>query len=245
MIPETETLGAFPGAQRSAAACEYVMISRIPRERLEPERVLFQHKWFDYRFMHPTMATSYYAQCYKDVYRRLFARHIDRDVSRYVAGIKLGDIFAKTDDEKLLKSQSGTISACWRGRQTADALGIPYPLFIELAMTKALSWQRKYMPRPQQLYSDQIIEAVEGGWQERTRGRFIIAQDPRYRLNAWAGTPAQIAHESWVCTQIIRRSPGTQLHLLEQHLTVDPLIREEAARARFDGALVNEALGLR
>jgi hypothetical protein len=235
MYQELEILGTFPGAHRPPMALDRVMFTRIPRERLEPERTLFQHKWWDYRFMHPTLATSYYAHCYKSVYRTIWRRHMDHRSAGYVAGIKADDIFELPEgaNEKARRSLNNTVAACWRGRQVADAMGIPYETYIELAMTKAMSWSRKYLPRPSQLYSDEIIEAVQAGWDELTAGKFLIANDPRYRIGQWQGTPAQIAHESWVCTQIARRTPGTRAYLLHRHLWVDPVIRGEIARARF------------
>lgn len=231
MHQEIDTLGSFFGAHKTPLMLERLTFTRIPHERLECERTLFSHKWFDYRFMSPALATYYYAHCYRGVYRRIWERHLDRKSAQYAKGIKTEDVF---DD-------ANTLSACWRGRQVADALGVPYDLYIELAMTKAMSWQRKYLPRPQQLYSDQIIEAVKEGWDDRTKGRFFVATDPRYRLDQWAATPAQLAHESWAATQIARRTPGTRAHLLHKHLWVDPIIREDFAVDRFGEEEVERA----
>lgn len=223
MYQEIDTLGVFYGAQKRPLELDRLMFTHIPHERLDCERTLFTHKWFDYRFMHPALATYFFAHCYKTVYKRIYERHIDRQTARYASGIKTEDVF----------EDANTLSACWRARQVADAMCIPYDLYVELAMTKALGWQRKFLPRPSQLYSDQIIEAVQAGWDERTKGRFEIANDPRYRIDQWADTPEQKAHESWVCTQIARRTPGTRAHLLHKHLWVDPVIRESLAIDRF------------
>lgn len=232
MYQEIDTLGSFFGAHKTPLMLDRVMFSRIPHERIEHERMLFDHKWFDYRFMHPALATYYFAHVYKAVYKRIWERHIDRKSAQFAKGIKVEDIF---------EADGNTLSAIWRCRQVADAMGIPYNLYIELAMTKALSWQRKFLPRPAQLYSDQIIDAVHAGWEDRTKGRFYVTVDPRYRLDQWAATPAQIAHESWICTQIARRTPGTRSHLLHKHLWVDPIIREDFAIERFGEEEVRRA----
>lgn len=224
---EIETLGDFFGTHKTPRMLERLMFEFFQeRKHFEPEPGLMAMKWFDYRFMHPVLATYYYAQCYRRVYKRKWERHVDRRTSVYAAGIKADDLF---------KADNATIRACWTGRQTADYFGMPYELYIELAMERAMGWKRDFLPRPQQLYSEQLTNAAHAGWVERQASRLFVAADPRYRLGAWRGdgTAHQRAHEAWVCDQLAKRTPGSRAILLGTYLWRDPVVRERFALERF------------
>lgn len=233
-----DQFGAFFGADLPPETLDYLMFQvhgRDDKPHYDTERQLFETKWFDYRFMHATTATYLYAQRYREVFKVIYARHIDRKAAPYVKGLKAEDMF---------DSKAGQLKGLWRGRMIADMLGMPYEVFIELALERAMRWKRAggHLPQPCHLYSDEIVNHVHAAWEERIRGRMMLAEDPRYRLDRFAGTPAQLAHQNWVCDLLRLRSPETRRALLGQYLNPQGFICRDLAVTRFGEEAVNEAI---
>lgn len=212
--------GHFPGLVTPDEKLTMKALASRCSELIPLEPRLTRAKWFDYRFMHPGRATCLYAHYYREIYRRLTERHLDRSRAAFVRGAR-EDIFGSPE-----------LLPFWRGRQFADALGIPYQLYIELAMTYALR-QRKMdrLPRPAQLFGDRMIEELQAQWLERRKSRVFVAQDPRYLLENYRGDPAQIAHQEWIMDQAqLRERPEI---LLGQFLYKQPMLHEERVATRF------------
>lgn len=225
---EKAKFGPFYGTDLSdtdLARLFYQKIQHVPEARRgRQERALIGTKWFDYRFMGPVLATFYYAQCYGEVHKRLFARHIDREAAERMRGAKYANIF---------EDHPSRVTGLWRGRQHADAIGMPYDLYIELAMERGMRYKRDYLPAPQQLYSEDAVKAAFEGWRERLTGRIYVATDPRYRNDHYIGQPSQINHRIWVLGQIERRPPIIRLDILKHYLINDPVITDELVAERF------------
>ncbi|CAO3459905.1 hypothetical protein [Azospirillum argentinense] len=230
--------------------------AKTPHDLFAQEPALFRSKWFDYRFLTPVMATYLYAEVYRRTYQRLFARHVDRERAKYARGTKFEEIFPDAGGperkaKRLLpappkratgeKNKPHQLTGYWVGRQVADAIGAPYDVYIELAMEKCLRWQREYLPRPTQLYSDQVINHVTDQWAERCRAKLYVAEDPRYRMERFKGTPDQIAHQTWLMDQLSRRPSGVRAHLLGKYLWDEPLLGVDAVVERFGPAIIQEA----
>lgn len=230
---EVEKFGAFFGTQFDDEALDNIMFTHIRHEKREKlseiERGLAQSKWFDYRFMPPTLATYLYAKAYDDVLREMFRRHIDSSRARYVKAFKTQDPLKDT----------AVRTGLWKGRQIADALCMPYPLYIEIVMETALRIKRNYLPRPQQLYSQPLVDAAGAAWEERLEARYWAGEDRRFTNDAYQGAPAQDAHRAWVIGQIARR--GYSEHLLARAVWQDQNLTEQSALLNFGDELVTKA----
>lgn len=56
-------------------------------------------------------------------------------------------------------------SGFWHGRQIADALSMPYNIYINLVITKRLrNWCNRFLPRPIHLYRDIEVEYAQEKW---------------------------------------------------------------------------------
>lgn len=175
----------------------------IRKDWRDLEAELFTTKWFDYRFMHPTEATYLYASCYEGAYRRAFRANFDAARADEVRVFKKSNVFC--DDRSV-------ISGLWRGRQKADALGIPYDIFLSLAFKEVLRfWKQKHMPRPSHLYNDDLLARVIQGWEELQSARLIYATHDAYKLENARGLACQLEHVAWLKRQAFKRDNPTPI----------------------------------
>jgi hypothetical protein len=229
---ERETFGYFWGLHFSEVDLDEIQ-SRVSREFRDHDTALFQGKWFDYRAMHPALATLLFAREYKVVFRHLYERHYDRHRARFVNGLK---------NETEIVGDRRSLNGLWRARQHADALGMPYKLFIALTMETGLRVSRDFLPRPEQLYSEAQIFAAEGGWTSRRRVKIYVSKLPCLNLNIqpYVADPLQDAHMNWVVEQIkFRENP---VPLLRRFIVEEPLLDERFAATRFTPEQMRRAL---
>ncbi|SCW95719.1 hypothetical protein [Ancylobacter rudongensis] len=161
---------------------------------------LFATKWFDYRHLTPLQATRLYTAALEPVYQRIYAREFDREKAKYIKvadldklleGLRRGDSHAKA-----------TFTACWRGRQVADALGMPYEIYLDLIVSARLRrWQRTQMPRPQHLYHEYDVEKVQLRWEEMQASDLYLAEHPAYMVQNYQGALHQNDYHEWLIKQ--------------------------------------------
>lgn len=101
-----------------------IAASSITRTDLALERELHQTKWFDYRFISPMEATHQFRVAYSEIYRRMYARNISTEDAMTRSGVRAGPAFQCRTE----------LTSFWRARQTADSYGLPYIIFIDVAM---------------------------------------------------------------------------------------------------------------
>ncbi len=200
--------------------------------KLDPE--LFRTKWFDYRMMTPLEATEVYINAFAEIYRGYFAREIDRRSAAHVrlptyaaliAGVEAGDRKHKT-----------FLSGCWRGRQVADALGMPYTDFIHTVMGYRLRfWSQDHLPRPHQLYSMADVERTQTRWEEMQKGKLYLAEHPAYMIQNYADLAHQNDYHEWLFAQAsTRMNPWETLAILVN----DDMLPLTKVEARFDEEMV-------
>jgi hypothetical protein len=201
------------------------------REKLgRQERTLATRKWFDYRMVSYGRATLLYAAAYDRVLRVMYARHIDKEKARYVKGFK---------DSNIFEGRGDVLTGLWKGRQLADAFGMPYDFFIETAMEKGMRIKRNYLPRPQQLYSGDVREHVGQAWADHKRGRLTVAQHPDYTNASYDGRAYQDAHHKYLVEQISTRS-GHE-HLLADFIWKRQMLPVMVAERYFEASVVERA----
>lgn len=221
-----------------------VDISRIDADRLasefirkdwiEIERALQTGKWFDYRFMNPTAATYLFAHEFTKAYRNAYKRNIDTIRGEFVTPLP-ADLFKA-------KARS-TISGIWRARQVADAMGMPYDVYLSRAYHWGTRfWQQGHLPRAQQIYSELIKDRVAIDWDEYQRSRFYYSSKPHYMtVNYDERVKAQNDHHEHLFEQIARR--GNRAALIAQFIYED-LLPIEKINSRLGPELCQESLAL-
>ena len=231
---EIQKFGVFFGAHHTETRLETLMFTRIkhiPFERLrKQERALTFSKWFDYRFLHPVLATFLFSQAYATGANEMYRRYVDSERAHRFQALKSEDIFALAQVK---------LTGLWRARQHADALGMPYEIYVELAMERLMRYKRPYLPQPQQLYSDDAVAAARKGWFDRQETRVLVAADERYRNQFYVGLPVQDAHRRWVIEQIKRRMQPQ--YAIANYVWKDPVITEEMVIAQWGADTLERA----
>ena len=239
MADPVEYLGPFAGSELSRQTADERTIALIPHELLAPEVQLFTKKWYDYRRLHPMVATYYFVSCYSEAYRQAMVKAFDCERGQYRKGVK-GDFLDKK--ERL---------SFWRLRQMADGMGMPYPVFLRACMSHYLDdtgWL--HVPRPSHLGSGTATVAAYEEWNDLCRHRLQIPADPFYRADAYIGHPYQDECEAWLLEQAQRReNPRFAVAaLVDTYKTVracalDGLperLQEEVARERGSAATISQ-----
>jgi len=209
-----------------SAISDYYLLAYINKKFVSWEIELFTTKWFDYRHLSPLHATIHYMRAYEKTFKRLYAAHLNYEVADY---IRLTNIQMLAQNMALpqlnrLENRSPTTSefkaeqkrvnarksftAYWRGRQIADALGMPYDVYTDLVVTKRLRlWGRNLcLPRPAQLYRDIEVEYAQTVWEELQASRLYLAEHPAYSNQNFQNLPQQNDYHEWLFKQAELRS---------------------------------------
>jgi hypothetical protein len=260
----TEALFGLETGRDEAAR---IMNRWIKNEWVQVETALYRGKWFDYRFMNPVQATYLYAHEFVKAYRQAYASNIDTGTAQFVKPLDVekmfvepvmldrqvdepDDKFAKriTQHQKKIAAHKMRTVGIWRGRMVADAMGMPYPVYLEFAFHWSLRyWQQRHLPRPQQLYSDLVVERATISWEERQGAEFFYSDMPQYKNCLYREASAMIAdsdrlegtilhaqnqHHEWILTQCENRVNGHEL--LAQMVFHDQVLPLEKVKAHLD-----------
>jgi hypothetical protein len=205
--------------------------TRINKEWLELERGLMTSKWFDYRFLHPVQATLVYANAFHKAYRAAFASTIDHRAAEHIRLFDEATLF-----EPESKAHKIRLAGLWRGRQVADAIGMPYEVYCTMALKETLRyWKQRYLPQPAQIYSERIVERVVEAWAERQKAILMFSRLPIYRNERYLGTQPQNDHHEWLFTQAqLRADPVSWVG----EFVRQELIPAAKVRSRFESETI-------
>lgn len=192
----------------------------------EPE--LMQRRWFDYRDMHPVLATYEYARCYKTQTRKFYEMNIDIRTVEDARAFTPDDIFMSRD-----------ITAMWLARRAADALGVPYPFILQFAQDRFLSRAQRTFPRPNQLYGEEFELDAKAEWGARLDRQITYGSTARYLASSYKRHPYQDEHIDFLIKQVARRQ-GSKHRLLARLFHEDRLTPTMAA-AHFSEEEVSAA----
>ncbi|HBX7159260.1 TPA: hypothetical protein MIB31_25260, partial [Klebsiella pneumoniae] len=126
----------------------------IGLSRCAGETELFASKWFDYRNMHPLVATCLFSEIYKTEYARIMLTHGRDDFQR--APFRTGLKRVAYQDQGM-----GVKTSLWRARQFADRYCCSYEYYISTILSIAAQRLWANLPRPQHLWQDDLVEIFE------------------------------------------------------------------------------------
>ncbi|MEQ8354636.1 MAG: hypothetical protein RH942_03790 [Kiloniellaceae bacterium] len=187
---------------------------------LRIEADLMDQKWFDYRFMTPAEATQVFIYAYERIRDEMNKRHIG------AGSIKLFPRYIWQMPDKLR-------SGFWSARQQADALGMKYDQFVRYTMgywfdSGQCGTKKLRMPLPNQLFRTAALRSAEERWDTHIREvRLEYSTLPQYRVEEYAGLPAQDAHKAWLITRLRMRSPSNRSYGLAEFVFSERLLSEE------------------
>lgn len=125
----------------------------IAPDHLEAEPAAAATAWAGYRHLSPVERTELFNQTYIDVYRELYGRYIDA-----AAGLRKQPV--KT---QLAANGLQVIRCLWKARALADALGLPYDMFLRAIMGRKLDNAKwTHAGRPNQLFDDLDLACARG-----------------------------------------------------------------------------------
>lgn len=177
----------------------------VPKPLMKHELELYATKWFDYRELTPVQATRRYIDVYGDIYRRHFSTNVDSKIAQYIKPITIERIWKGLGEGNRRTRREFT--GCWRGRQVADALGMPYHIYIDLALTYRLRfWKQRNLPQPFHLYGEWDVEKIQGKWEEMQATRLYLSEEPAYIAQNYRGVAHQKDYHEWLMKQAFLRS---------------------------------------
>jgi hypothetical protein len=221
--------GPFYGSGLNHADCEALAIARIDRKDLNKEAELYALKWFDYRPLHPTMATYLFAHYYNRAYGDFMGENFDRK-KRFMASFKGKDVMMARE-----------VKSFWRLRARCDGLGMRYDFFCRHAMAWCGENGWRQPPRPAHVLTNaDLIIYVMNRWEEETKAKIQWATHPRFMASNFTGAADQLAYEEHIVAAIMRRpQPKYALHTA---LYLHDALRIEAALAKLPTTAVADAI---
>jgi len=224
-----QTHGAFYGSALDPQSCEVLAIAKIDRKLLAGETRLYKYKWFDYRPLHPTLATYLLAHHYNRAYGDMMGQCFDHG-KRFMVAFKGKDVMACRE-----------VKSFWKLRQRIDELGIRYEFFMREAMNWCTDNGWKQPPRPAHLASmDDMIIEITNRWEMECRGKIQWARSPRYTASAFVGAADQLDYEEHLAMRIMQRPvPKFSIHAA---LYLYDALRVETALARLPTQAVLDAI---
>lgn len=218
--------------------------SRMLREYLDPKRIAEERDldgkaWFAYGYLTPMQRNEIYTRDYVAAFRDLYPT-LSGDPSKAPYNPVHPDFVRNTPD---------IMSALSRGRQCADAVGLPYGMYCR-AVIRALMLKQGHhnMPRPNQLAGEEAIKLAMEKQEESFRSlarndQFDGNDDPRLRADRYRGDPVQVsALDAMERGVDYAQRPGYGGRASLGRYLRDGFISEQEARNRFGDTRVDRAL---
>ena len=204
-------------------------IAKIPETLRIAEPLLQSTRWFDYRTKTPAQLTYLFAERYEAMYREFYAKTRDAERADKITVMLHDDIF-----------NSPELLCYWQARQAADTIGCNYDFYIRFCFERAWDRAWKYIPRPNQIYGEEILLDATTAWKNQLKYSLSLAKLDRYKNADYAGHPDQDAYHSYLVQQINSRE---QKHMILARLIVkEKCLPLSVAKAHFNKALLYQAL---
>ncbi len=250
---EPEWLGSFFGGDLSFNDCEVLMVQNIPATDRATETALYGNKWYDYRGIHPMIATYYFAECYKQAYKSFMRVAYDKDYADGIRSVFTVAKISKRDGVTKLKSKesvpdflkSKQYLSYWRLRQLIDKLGMPYEFFMAEINNWYVEqcWRQQLIlpPKPGHIMANEdAVAEVMLAWEDVKSARIQFAKDPELRVQNFVGSVAQLDYERFIVKQI--NSKEHKRFSLCAALYKHDAIRVETAVREFGADLIEQAV---
>lgn len=198
-------------------------LTHITEELRIKESELRQTRWFDYRNKLPMELTQLFADKYAQLYREMYAAHRDEEYSENVTG--------SVTQKDLL--------CLWQGRQAADFIGCTYEFYIRFTMHRTFERYWKYIPRPNQLYSEELVLDAADEWANRKNEILFLAQDDFYKTQSYAGHPDQRDYHNYLIKMVKARAVPEMI--LTRLIFREKCLTEELAVKHFGSEVIKAA----
>jgi hypothetical protein len=198
-------------------------LANIPEELRLAEPALRQTRWFDYRDQLPMQLTQTFAESYSELYREMYATTRDYEYAEKVTG-------------GLVQAD---LLSLWLARQAADRVGCPYGFYIRFSMMRTFERQWKYIPRPNQLYGEELVLDLVDTWASAKKDILFLAKGQFYKAQNFKGHPDQRDYHEYLIQNVKTRAVPEMV--LTRLIFREKCLPEELAVKHFGEALVNTA----
>ena len=198
------------------------------------DRMLYDSKWFDYRFMTPIEATCAFIDAFGVVGKRIYSRELDMERAAHITYPTRHNVLRKLLGEKPVDKHR--FSAFWKARACADATGMPYEIYIESVITTRMrAWSHTNLPLPSQLTHQIDVEKALKRWEELQASRMHYAEHFAYMPENYRGTAEQASYTSFLVEQARKRSQPDLVirQMIENDKIAIPALRAEIGEAEY------------
>jgi len=230
----------FTGSDLEFVELEIYAARYWSRQQLKQAVYVTQKAWFDYRMIHPVKRVMLFAHHYRRARERAFARVFSRRV-------KMADDIPFTKKTH----RSGQTSRFTNMMFVVDEMGIPYDHFFDEIIHWLMqegaykTWDQsgwgdiaQGVPLLTHMTHGKAIIATQKAFDERCKVKLPLPLHPAYKVEKWAGTPAQKDCIAWLCAQTKNRGPMMN-HALK-HLIIKGYLHEREILRRFGPDTVRE-----
>jgi hypothetical protein len=238
--------GAFYGCSQPAAAIEGLIASHIPKPHIKDVAAVYEKRWWDYRRLAPGHSFYLFAHHYykasRTAARKMIGEH-SRGKTFEKKRALLGPALVEMTAETIWERDQAHVTGIWKSMLVADALGIPYPEFCRMACQVAFDrlWER--LPRPTQLYSDNLAVFVMDEWDSLKKSRFVAATHPVFDVASYDGRRMQDDYRAYAIEQITNLD-SNRVTALANVLFFRPQLPVDLAKQHFPDQLIERARDL-
>lgn len=236
--------GAFYGCTQPAAAIEGLIASHVPRKQIAEVADIYDRRWWDYRRLAPGHSFYLFAHHYYRGTKIAAKKMISERAKGFTRegcimfGLE-GPALVEMDAGGLWDRDQAHITGLWKAMLVADALGIPYGEFVRLACKVAVDRLWRRLPRPSQLYSDNLAVYVMEEWDALRASRFFAAQHPIFDIANYDGRPMQDAYRDYLIEQV--KKVDGKAPALASVLYFRPQLPLDLAQQHFPKQLLDRA----
>ena len=220
----------FDGSERTRGECEALALRRIDPAIREREADLFSTKWFDCRLLHPVHATYLYAHEYKVAARNYCRMNNDAERAPHLKIFSSLDVFQTRD-----------LTSCVNARQGLDRIGCRYDWALGWMLKRQSDRGWLSFPRPNQLYSEELMLDVADAWKAECAVVLQIARSDHFRIvHGAALQPVQGEYVEWLLGQV--RGRGIDAWRPLSRLLSEGVISAQIIAEHFDMATLQRAM---
>jgi hypothetical protein len=224
----SQAIAAPTPANRLVGVSAFVR-AHIQSGLLAEEPALAETCWIEYAYMTPLDRTELFTRAYVEVFRMKWEQYVD-----YATASEK----CPAEEEFSLNTRE-EMTALWKARQTADAIGAPYLTYLLQVFEHAATIEgHTKLLRPNQLYSDPQVKHLITYWDERHASASLAGADwdDRFRAENYTGDAAQTRFHDLIQDRV-KDEIGLANYVIRQ-----PAMPEAVARQRFGDAMVDDAI---
>lgn len=166
-------------------------------------------KWWDYRTLHPFLATQYFIRTFYTCAAPILTREVSRSAGNSAA--------FRAVDLDLTKESRLNFRAWWRARMAADAMGCTYEAYCVAAIrnfrdnaalmtTRTKGKRLQELPYPTQISNPFVLKAAIAQWDYDREKEFVLPESTNITHNPDLWFRADM--EAYLKNQIVRRAAG-------------------------------------